>query len=312
MMPIAIRRALFVFGSVLFIALIGVMAVAAARGSFIVLTIAWLGAVALMVGGSVMRLRRSRVIVGAALERAGYEILKMNYRYLRLGPFFSLWNTSRMQDVYRVFVRERSSGFEGTVWARWGRTFFTAPEKLEFRCEDSAIATRLNAEIGRREHFEHSVEHHSTGLAVALTLVLLAPGEIIGHIVAIFYRLAMAHFVDESLLDYSTGGWASVFLLDGVSGIVQGTVTGVIAAYVCARVIQRGDYLIVAYVTAAIVIGFSAFALTIAIINDGLQGIGIQHLGMAANAVGLVPALFVAARGIGARQHVSGFPTRSR
>jgi hypothetical protein len=309
-MPIAIRRALFIFGSAIFIAVfIAVVADAAARGDFIVLAVAWLGAIVLFGAGVVMRLRRSRAIVRGALERAGYDVLRMNYRYLRLGPLFSLWNTSRAQDVYRVFVRERSTGVDQTVWARWGRSWIASPPTLEFRCDDSAIAARLNAEIPRRERVEHSMEHRSTGLAVALTLVLLAPGEIAGHIVALFYRWAIAYFVDESLLDHSTGGWASVLLLDGVSGIVQGTVAGAIAAYVCARAVRRADYLIVANFNAAIVIGFAALALAIAIINDGLQGLDIRHLGMIANAGGLVSALFVAARAIGRRQNISPTPT---
>jgi hypothetical protein len=250
-MPIAIRRALVIFASAIFIAVfIAVVADAAARRDFIVLAVAWLAAIVLFIVGVVVRLRRSRAIVRAALERAGYDVLEMNYRYLRFGPFFSLWNTSRAQDVYRVLVRHRVSGAEETVWARWGRSWITASKKLEFRCQDGATAARLKAEIARREHVERPREHRSTELAVALTFVLLAPGEIIGHVIALLYRWVMAQFVEESLR------WASVVLLDGFSGIVQGTVAGTIAAYVSARIVKRADYLIVAYANGAIVIGF--------------------------------------------------------
>jgi hypothetical protein len=309
----AMRRALIIFASVVFIAVfIAVVADAAALSSFVVLAIAWLVAIVLITGGIIMRLRRSRAVVRAALERAGYDVLKMNYRYLRFGPFFSLWNTSRAQDVYRVLVRERSTGADQTVWARWGRTWFTAPQKLEFRCEDPATEARLDAEIGRREHARNSgsLEPRSTGLAVALAFVLLAPGEIAGHVVALFYRWAMAHFVGERSLDDSIGGWASVFLVDGFSGIIQGTVAGAIVIYICARAVKRADYVLVTYVNAAIVIGFTTLALAIPFVADGLKGLGAQHLGMAANAVGLVSALFLTARGIGARQHLNSFPVQ--
>src|SRR5581483_8780204 len=178
-MPTAIRRALIIFASVVLAAVfIAVVADAAARGRFILLAIAWLVAIVLIVAFVVMRLRRSRAIVRAALERAGYEVLTMNYRYLRFGPFFSLWNTSRAQDVYRVLVRDRSTGTDQTVWARWGRRWFAAPKKLEFRCDDSAVAARLNAEIERREQ-EYPPAHPYTGWAIAIMFVLLAPGEIV-------------------------------------------------------------------------------------------------------------------------------------
>jgi hypothetical protein len=308
--PLAMRRPLSIFGWAIFIAVfVAVVADAASRGNVIVLAVAWLAAIIMFVVGVLVRLRRSRGIVRAALERAGYDVLEMNYRYLRFGPFFSLWNTSRAQDVYRVLVRHRVSGSEETVWARWGRSWITAPQKLEFRCQNDATAARLKAEAARREPVEQPREHRSTGLAVALTFVLLVPGEIGGHIVAILYRWAIAHLIDESLLDHSTGGWASVFLLDGFSGIVQGTVAGAIAAYVSARIVKRADYLVVAYANAAIVIGFSTLALAIAILEDGLSGLDIQHLGPTANALGLVSALFLAAHGIGMRQDKSPAPT---
>lgn len=306
-MTIATRRALIMFAAAVFIGLfIAVVADAASRRDFIVLASAWLGAIVLFVAGVVIRLRRSRAIVRAALEVAGFEVLKMNYRYLRLGPFFSLWDTSRAQDVYRVSVRNRSSGTDQTVWARWGRRWFAARPTLEFRCEDSDIARRLNADIAQREHV---AEHPLTGLAIAVTLVLLAPGEIAGYVVALPYRWAMAYLVEESLLDHSTGGWALVVLLDGFSGIVQGAVAGTVAAYVCARVVKRADYLIVAYYNLAMVIGFAALALVSAIINDGLHGLGVQHFGIVAHIVGLVSGLLLAARRISARQDLSRFPT---
>ena len=102
---------------------------------------AWLG---LLVWG-ILRMSRSRAIVRGTLEAAGYDVLEMKYRPLQLGPFFSLWDTSRGQAVYRVRLRERSTAQEATVWARWGRRWPTTPDRLEFRCDDRATTARLNA-----------------------------------------------------------------------------------------------------------------------------------------------------------------------
>jgi hypothetical protein len=144
-----------------------------------------------------------------------------------------------------------------------------------------------------------------TWLAIALTFVLLIPGEIAGYVIAIFYRWAMEYFVEGSLLDYLTAGWATVLLLEGFSGIVHGAAAGAIAVYICARMIKRADYLIVAYSNAALVIAFSFLALLMGIARFGILGLDIHHLGMIANTVGLVCALFAVAREIDGQQNIS-------
>ena len=116
-------------------------AIGVARVVVAALLAAWLG----LLAWGILRMSRSRAIVRGALEAAGYEVLELKYRHLRLGPFFSLWDTSRGQAVYRIRLRERSRGPEATVWARWGRRWPTAPDRLEFRCDDRATAARLNA-----------------------------------------------------------------------------------------------------------------------------------------------------------------------
>lgn len=129
----------------LIILALAIFVAAAATGSARVavagLLAAWLG---FLVWG-IRRMSRSRAIVRGALEAAGYDVLEMQYRHLRLGPLFSLWDTSRGQAVYRIRLRERSTAQEATVWARWGRHWPTAPDRLEFRCDDRATAARLNA-----------------------------------------------------------------------------------------------------------------------------------------------------------------------
>ena len=75
------------------------------------------------------RKRRAHDNIRAALQQAGYEVVNMSYRYWRTGPF-SVWNTSRLHFVFRVLVR-RAPGGERSVWARWGRPWFTSPDTLE-------------------------------------------------------------------------------------------------------------------------------------------------------------------------------------
>jgi hypothetical protein len=105
------------------------------------LLVAWVGFLA----WGILRMSRSRALVRSALEAVGYAVLELKYRHLALGPFFSLWDTSRGQAVYRILLRERSTGREATVWARWGQRWPIAPDRLEFRCDDGATASRLNA-----------------------------------------------------------------------------------------------------------------------------------------------------------------------
>jgi hypothetical protein len=88
--------------------------------------------IALFVWG-VLRLRRGRAAIQVALEQAGYEVVKMERRIVRQGPF--LWTTSNSQIVYRVLVSERS-GRQRTAWARWGRTWLPEPDKLDLKWDD--------------------------------------------------------------------------------------------------------------------------------------------------------------------------------
>ena len=86
----------------------------------------------LLVAWGVARLRRARLEVRAAIEREGYQIVRMEYRLFRQGPLF--WTTTRSQAVYHVVARD-ASGREHTAWARWGRTWLFAPDALELRWE---------------------------------------------------------------------------------------------------------------------------------------------------------------------------------
>ncbi len=83
---------------------------------------------------SLGQLRRARREIRRAIERCGCKVMKMNYRYFRLGPF-SMWNSSRSQLVYRVVARE-ATGRERIVWAQWGRRWFWNRDTLEVKWED--------------------------------------------------------------------------------------------------------------------------------------------------------------------------------
>jgi len=73
---------------------VSLMPVAAIAGIFIVAIAAW----------GVVRLRRGRAAIQAALERKGYEVLQMERRIVRQGPFW--WTTTPAQIVFRVLVLE--------------------------------------------------------------------------------------------------------------------------------------------------------------------------------------------------------------
>src|SRR5262245_17103124 len=86
----------------------------------------------LLLAWGVVRLRRGRSAVRAAIERGGYEVVRIEHRLLRQGPLF--WTTTRSQSVYHIVARD-ANGRERTVWARWGRTWLLTPDSLELRWE---------------------------------------------------------------------------------------------------------------------------------------------------------------------------------
>ena len=88
--------------------------------------------IALLVYWGLVRLRRGRAAVRAAIERDGLNVVRIERRVLRQGPLF--WTTTGSQSVYRVVARD-ASGREHTAWARWGRTWLFTPDSLELRWE---------------------------------------------------------------------------------------------------------------------------------------------------------------------------------
>jgi hypothetical protein len=86
--------------------------------------------IALLLSWGVVRLRRGQSEIRAAIERDGFEIVRMEHRVFRQGPMF--WTTTRSQSVYRVVARD-ASGRERTAWARWGRPWLFARDALELQ-----------------------------------------------------------------------------------------------------------------------------------------------------------------------------------
>src|SRR5262249_51163926 len=95
----------------------------------------WVVLILAMWAWGLAQIRRGRGEIRGEIERSGYEVVKMNHRYLRLGPF-CMWNSSRSQLVYRVIAREESTRREGIVWARWGRRWYWDPDTLELKWQE--------------------------------------------------------------------------------------------------------------------------------------------------------------------------------
>ena len=86
-----------------------------------------------LVAWGLVRIRRARAAIRAAVERQGLEMVGLEHRLFRLGPLFS--TTTRSQIVYRLVVRE-STGRQRTGWARWGRSWLGTPDVLELRWDE--------------------------------------------------------------------------------------------------------------------------------------------------------------------------------
>ncbi len=124
--------------------------------------------------------------------------------------------------------------------------------------------------------------HRLTWLAIIVTFVLLMPGEMLGYLVATFYRWAMTPYLEGNLIfDYLTGGWGAIIMLEGFSGVVQGVVAALLAAHLTAKFIRRADYIIVAYTDAALVIAFTLLGFILGVAKVGLRdaafGNGHEH-----------------------------------
>ena len=109
-----------------------VLAVIARWDIFAAIVVAWFGAIVYLAIWNMRRRRYAREEIQVVLRQAGYEVVQMNYRYWRTGPF-SIWDTSRLQFVFRVLVRQ--AGQEKTVWARWGRPWFFNSDRLDLNWE---------------------------------------------------------------------------------------------------------------------------------------------------------------------------------
>lgn len=115
-----------VIALVAFVTVFAKWGIAAAVGFWVVIVIA-------MVAWSLQQGWRARREIRGEIERAGDKVVRIDYRYLRLGPY-SLWDTSRSQHVYRVAVQQ-ATGHERIVWARWGRRWLFDPDALELTWE---------------------------------------------------------------------------------------------------------------------------------------------------------------------------------
>ena len=97
----------------------------------------WIVIVIAMATWSLQQGWRARREIRGEIEKAGGKALRINYRFLRTGPY-SLWDTSRSQHVYRAVVRD-ATGRERIVWARWGRRWIWNPDRLELKWDDQGL-----------------------------------------------------------------------------------------------------------------------------------------------------------------------------
>lgn len=87
--------------------------------------------IGLLVWG-VVRARRGRDAVRAAVGRSGLEIVRLKQRFVRLGPFFP---PRRSDLVYRITARD-PSGRERTGWALWRRRWAFSRDNLDLRWDE--------------------------------------------------------------------------------------------------------------------------------------------------------------------------------
>jgi hypothetical protein len=85
---------------------------------------------------SLIRIRRAGEHVRASLQQAGYNVVRLQYRFLKWGPYS--WTTNQgSQVVYRVLARGLD-GRERRGWARWGRPWFWMADRLELHWDDDS------------------------------------------------------------------------------------------------------------------------------------------------------------------------------
>lgn len=95
--------------------------------------------------------------------------------------------------------------------------------------------------------------------------------------------------LEGNLLDWITAGWFKTLTLAIFPNLIHGAIAGGIALYVSARIVKHANYEIVAYSVSTIVIVLSVLSFMIVF---GNLGISMDHVEIAANAVGTIGALF--------------------
>lgn len=102
-------------------------------GADAIILIAVLSPIAALYAWGIARARSARGHIRAALIAAGYDVVDLQRRLVRFGPF--TWWSVHSHVVYRVRARDREGRLR-TVWARWGRVWLFSPDTLEFRWDD--------------------------------------------------------------------------------------------------------------------------------------------------------------------------------
>jgi len=88
--------------------------------------------IAALFAWGVVRARHGRAAVFNAVGRSGREIVRLEQRFVRLGPFFP---PRRSDLVYRITAKE-PSGRARTGWARWSRRWPFSRDTLDVRWDE--------------------------------------------------------------------------------------------------------------------------------------------------------------------------------
>lgn len=73
---------------------------------------------AVVIASLVWQTARSRELLDGWAQREGLQLLQVERRYMRRGPFF--WSTSKGQEVFFVQVLDSRSGQVRPAWVRVG------------------------------------------------------------------------------------------------------------------------------------------------------------------------------------------------
>ncbi len=137
---------------------------------------------------------------------------------------------------------------------------------------------------------EAATDTRFTPAAIALVLVLLIPGLLVGAIPAWLYRVMVIPEFEGGIFNWISSGWFYAVVSNILPNFLHGCVGGWFAGWACRKLIHRANYEIVRYAASSVIVALAAFILLYALSSHGLT---LMIVSSVLQVLGIIACLFV-------------------